>query len=367
MFMGKIEGACARALEQARAGLAQHLYPERPSRREPRRRRRGIACAPCGRADRVPDFQGLRARLGRLHPRPIRPNAARLLCVGFQPTAAPSRSSISTAMAAASTWRRLCSTKSLPPICSKRGGSPAPLLASSGWSRSGGWRRHLGGPIAGLIALVLLATCPLYYGHMFINPKDAPFAVAMAVLLLGLVRALDEYPRPALATVLIFGLGLGCAIGSRVLGGIAALYMVLPMAMLLMSDLRAHGARAMWSRPRTFCADAAARHRARLSRHGLIWPWSVLDPLNPIRAIGYFSEFFEKPWKEMFGGDLLAVPDMPRSYVPVYLRPEAAGNPAGACRRGNNRRSGRNHAREYSDRRAAPPCCWSPLPARCRS
>src|SRR5256885_42377 len=39
------------------------------------------------------------------------------------------------------------------------------------------WRlgRRLGGPFAGLIALVLLATCPVYYGHMFMNPKDSPF------------------------------------------------------------------------------------------------------------------------------------------------------------------------------------------------
>ena len=48
------------------------------------------------------------------------------------------------------------------------------------------WRlaRRLGGPEfgawAGLAAVLLLATCPQYYGHMFINPKDAPFAVAMA-------------------------------------------------------------------------------------------------------------------------------------------------------------------------------------------
>src|SRR5207344_1371575 len=64
------------------------------------------------------------------------------------------------------------------------------------------WRigRRLGGPIAGLIALVLLATCPLYYGHMFINPKDSPFAVMMAITLLGIVRAIEEYPQPAPAT-----------------------------------------------------------------------------------------------------------------------------------------------------------------------
>ena len=54
------------------------------------------------------------------------------------------------------------------------------------------WRtgRRIGGPLAGFAALVLLATCPLYIGHMFMNAKDAPFAVAMAVLLLALVRVL---------------------------------------------------------------------------------------------------------------------------------------------------------------------------------
>jgi hypothetical protein len=49
------------------------------------------------------------------------------------------------------------------------------------------WRlgRRLGRPLAGVIRLVLLAACPLYYGHMFINAKDAPFAVAMVIALLA--------------------------------------------------------------------------------------------------------------------------------------------------------------------------------------
>src|SRR5487761_2130789 len=42
--------------------------------------------------------------------------------------------------------------------------------------------RRLIGAAAGMLGL--LATCPLYYGHMFMNAKDAPFASAMAVLLL---------------------------------------------------------------------------------------------------------------------------------------------------------------------------------------
>src|SRR5580700_6356514 len=68
------------------------------------------------------------------------------------------------------------------------------------------WRlgRRLGGPLAGVLALALLAACPVYYGHSFINAKDAPFAVAMAVLLLGLLRAFEEYPRPTGRTIVLF-------------------------------------------------------------------------------------------------------------------------------------------------------------------
>jgi hypothetical protein len=52
---------------------------------------------------------------------------------------------------------------------------------------------------------------------------------------------------------------------------------------------------------------------------GLIWPWSVIDFANPFQALTYFSHFFEKPWKEMFDGALVSVPDMPWSYLPTLF------------------------------------------------
>ena len=51
----------------------------------------------------------------------------------------------------------------------------------------------------------------------------------------------------------------------------------------------------------------------------LEWPWGVADPLNPLRAVAYFSRFFEEPWHELYGGALILVPDMPRSYVPTLM------------------------------------------------
>src|SRR5579864_1121227 len=87
------------------------------------------------------------------------------------------------------------------------------------------WRlgRRLGGPLAGLIALILLSACPLFYGHMFMNAKDAPFATAMALFLLGLVRLLQQYPKPCVTTLALVTLGFGLSIGSRILAGFGVL------------------------------------------------------------------------------------------------------------------------------------------------
>jgi len=107
------------------------------------------------------------------------------------------------------------------------------------------WRlgRRVGGPLAGLAALLLLALCPTFYGHMFMNPKDAPFAVAMVILMLGLVRLAEEYPSPSPRTILIVGLGAGLSIGSRILGGLALIYAVVGFVPMLLDEIRAQGAR----------------------------------------------------------------------------------------------------------------------------
>ena len=183
------------------------------------------------------------------------------------------------------------------------------------------WRigRRIGGPIAGLLALVLLATSPLYYGHMFMNPKDTPFAVAMALLLLGLVRAFQEYPRPAPATVALCGIGLGLCIGSRVIGAIAGIYFLAALALVYGAELRGSDLRAATRRAGQFLLLLLAALVLGYVVMGLVWPWAVLKPGNPLSAAEYFSHFFERPWKERFDGMVVAVPDMPRSYVPTLF------------------------------------------------
>ncbi len=183
------------------------------------------------------------------------------------------------------------------------------------------WRlgRRVGGSKAGLLALILLGISPLYYGHMYMNPKDAPFAVAMALLLLGLVRAFEEYPRPSPATIAIFAIGLGLSMGTRIIGGISACYAAPALLLVYGSEFRALGARPATARVGRFIVTLLPGLVLAYCVMGLAWPWSVVAPLNPLRASEYFSHFFEKPWKEMFEGVAILVPDMPRTYVPTLF------------------------------------------------
>jgi hypothetical protein len=183
------------------------------------------------------------------------------------------------------------------------------------------WRlaRRLGGPLAGLAAVVLLAICPLFYGHMFMNPKDVPFAVAVIALVYTLVRAIEEYPRPHPATVMLFGLALGLVIGTRVMGGMVAIYALVAGLLLVTIEARAAGFSLAARRAITFVVALLPGVVVAYLVMGLVWPWSVTEVLAPFKALSYFSTFFEKPWRELFEGTPILVPNMPRSYVPVLF------------------------------------------------
>lgn len=183
------------------------------------------------------------------------------------------------------------------------------------------WRlgRRLGGPTAGLVALLLLAACPLYYGHMFINSKDGPFAAIMALALLGIVRAFDEYPRASPATIALCGVGVGLAIGSRVLGGFAVVDVLLTLIFIIFVRSRESALKPALAECGSFLTAFIPGAILAYLVMAMVWPWSVLAPLNPLRAAAYFSHDFEKPWRELFDGRLIPITQMPRSYAPTLI------------------------------------------------
>ena len=119
---------------------------------------------------------------------------------------------------------------------------------------------------------------------------------------------------------MLFGVGLGLTIGSRIIGGMAGLYAAAAVALVVAVEARDAGLRAAGARFGRFVLTLLPGLLLAYLVMGLVWPWAVVDPLNPLRSLEYFSVFFEKPWKELFDGAVIAVPDMPRRYLPTCSR-----------------------------------------------
>src|SRR5260221_226063 len=159
---------------------------------------------------------------------------------------------------------------------------------------AGCWRlgRALGGPRAGFIALIFLLLTPNYYGQMFNNPKDIPFAVGAVWATYYTVRILPGLPRPPLHLVIKLGLAIGLALGVRFGGLLFGCYLGLIRGLSAswqavtarrLSVAVAAGWTSLW---RVLLPVAAIAFSVML----VFWPWGQHDPIaNPLAALASFS------------------------------------------------------------------------------
>src|SRR5215212_1666270 len=187
----------------------------------------------------------------------------------------------------------------------------------------GCWKlgRVIGGPRAGLIALLFLLLTPNYYGQMFNNPKDVPFAVGGVWALYYMVRILPTLPHPRLRLLIKMGLAIGLALGVRVGGLLFLCYLGLLLSLSVLwqataarrlSVAIAAGWTSLW---RVLLPVAAVAFAVML----LFWPWAQQDPIGrPLRALAFFShESF--PFNTLFDGRLVPASDLPWEYLPTYI------------------------------------------------
>jgi len=187
----------------------------------------------------------------------------------------------------------------------------------------GCWKlgRVVAGFRAGFIATLFLLLTPNYYGQMFNNPKDIPFAVGVVWSIYYLVRIVPTLPRPSVRLVAKLGTAIGMTMGVRIGGLLLLCY----LGLLLTADAawRALAAR----RVAPFAKSAATSASCILAPAVLIaypvmlvfWPWAQTDPIeNPLRALEFFShQTF--PFNTLFAGRSVPATDLPWTYLPTYI------------------------------------------------
>lgn len=187
----------------------------------------------------------------------------------------------------------------------------------------GAWSlaRRLGGPLAGLCAVVLLASTPVYYGHMFANPKDLPFAVGYVWAMDALVDVVLRMPAVPRRTWARFAVLAGLAMGVRVAGILLLVY--LGAVVIGLAWLRARA---------TASLDAGLRTARRLgipaawSMLGAwvvmlsTWPWALLDPIRrPWMALGRMSRFTVHRRTMPFAGESMVTTEPRWDYLLHYF------------------------------------------------
>jgi hypothetical protein len=162
--------------------------------------------------------------------------------------------------------------------------------------------RAIAGPLSALVAMILLTVTPAWWGSMFNNPKDVPFAVGYLLGVLALVAWARRFPRGS-STTLGISLGLACCV--RVGGGILlAIFLASIVAFAIARAIRTRSlarglelAAAQWKRVTITIAIAWAIMIA-------AWPWAQLNPLGrPLLATLQMSRFHDHQRTMMFAGE----------------------------------------------------------------
>lgn len=173
---------------------------------------------------------------------------------------------------------------------------------------------RLFGRWTGVLAMVLLAASPRYFGEAMNNPKDLPFAAVSIAALYYMSTISTAFPYVSLRSGIGLAISLALALNIR-----ASALMYLGYSGLLVIG---YVIAARSYSPRRLIDTAGrliALSLAVLVLGTVFWPWAQLSPLvRPIQALLGFAHF---PYGAamLFRGELIGTDALPLSYVPWWF------------------------------------------------
>jgi hypothetical protein len=179
---------------------------------------------------------------------------------------------------------------------------------------------HFSGPPGGVLSALFLTLMPVYYGHLFNNPKDIPFATLSVWAVYYLFRSYACLPRVPNQLLVKLGITLGLTLGVRVGGGLLFIYLTILWAGWLVlqyawqrGEARARISACLAALGRSFLSTLLLAWAVML----VAWPWAQRSPLlRPLKALYWTARF---PWYGvvLFNGRYIA--DVPWTYLPTWF------------------------------------------------
>lgn len=171
-------------------------------------------------------------------------------------------------------------------------------------------------PWVGPLAAVALLATPRYWGDLFANSKDVPFAAAFTLAMAALATLVVS-PGQRARRILLVGLAIGGAAAVRP-GGLPLL-----AAMLLASLVLSVGPAPSLAAAARRGVDALAIGAAALAVAWLVmiafWPWAHVAPLrHPIEAMERAASL-AKVYPVLFDGRVVPSNELPARYVVEFL------------------------------------------------
>lgn len=179
------------------------------------------------------------------------------------------------------------------------------------------YARLLGGPQLSLLAMLLLFLTVSWSGAMFTHTKDIPFAACMMWALYATALVLRDMEHVSGKTIVVLGLAVGGAMGLRVGGAFAVVYLLLLLGWRLWCDHRQHGS-PFWQRVGRMVWVLMPAGILAFVCMAMCWPWSVIEADHLLLAAKSFSHF-DFNMQTMAHGVVYNIGDVPRTYLFQYL------------------------------------------------
>jgi hypothetical protein len=187
----------------------------------------------------------------------------------------------------------------------------------------GCWKigRLVGGAAIGFWSALLLTIAPRYYGAMFNNPKDIPFAVGYIWSVYYILQFANHMPRIPRPVTIRLGIAIGATLATRVGGVLLFIYLGAVIGTWLAFQVTEKGL----SFPTLSNAVPALRALTAVVAISwfimlAFWPWAQTNPLlRPIQALTKFSHYSDWQGSVLFEGATIKATALPRIYIVKWL------------------------------------------------